>query len=138
MEPEEFDASLPDGKTCLFCRDYLDCFIKLRCDPGNTRCYWSPSMFKQANGAILISNERSRQIRREGFTREHDDQWQDQQLLDAAYVYLSQVRWGTCEDAGWPWDKEWLKISDDPIRNLVKAGALIAAEIDRLMRLKED
>ncbi len=29
------------------------------------------------------------------------------------------------------------KASADPIRNLVKAGALIAAEIDRLPRLKK-
>jgi hypothetical protein len=32
----------------------------------------------------------------------------------------------------WPWEKSWWKPSADPIRNLVKAGALIAAEIDRL------
>ena len=37
----------------------------------------------------------------------------------------------------WPWDHEWWKPSDDPVRNLVKAGALIAAEIDRLQRLRE-
>lgn len=34
----------------------------------------------------------------------------------------------------WPWDRSWWKPSPDPIRNLVKAGALIAAEIDRLQR----
>jgi hypothetical protein len=37
----------------------------------------------------------------------------------------------------WPWDQEWWKPSDDPIRNLAKAGALIAAEIDRLQRKAE-
>ena len=38
----------------------------------------------------------------------------------------------------WPWDMKWWKPSDeDPIRNLVKAGALIAAEIDRLQRRTE-
>ena len=31
----------------------------------------------------------------------------------------------------WPWPPEFWKPSDDPVRNLVKAGALIAAEIDR-------
>jgi len=36
----------------------------------------------------------------------------------------------------WPWEREAWKPSEDPIRNLVKAGALIAAEIDRLQRLK--
>lgn len=33
---------------------------------------------------------------------------------------------------GWPWESKWWKPSNDPIKNLVKAGALIAAEIDRL------
>lgn len=28
-------------------------------------------------------------------------------------------------------------LSDDPVRNLVKAGALIAAEIDRIQRQRE-
>lgn len=32
----------------------------------------------------------------------------------------------------WPWDPSWWKPSPDPVANLVKAGALIAAEIDRL------
>jgi hypothetical protein len=36
---------------------------------------------------------------------------------------------------GWPWDQKWWKPSDDPVKNLVKAGALIAAEIDRLQTL---
>jgi hypothetical protein len=38
--------------------------------------------------------------------------------------------------SSWPWDYDWWKPSDDPIRNLTKAGALIAAEIDRLNRLR--
>ena len=38
----------------------------------------------------------------------------------------------------WPWDESWWKPSNDSIRNLVKAGALIAAEIDRLHRKQRD
>jgi hypothetical protein len=35
----------------------------------------------------------------------------------------------------WPWEPEWDKRgSGDRMRDLVKAGALIAAEIDRLQR----
>jgi hypothetical protein len=34
----------------------------------------------------------------------------------------------------WPWDENDWKPADDPVRNLEKAGALIAAEIDRLLR----
>ena len=38
----------------------------------------------------------------------------------------------------WPWDLEWFKPSPyDRIRELVKAGALIAAEIDRLQNIPE-
>ncbi len=39
----------------------------------------------------------------------------------------------------WPedWEAEAWKPSADPVRNLVKAGALIAAEIDRLQRASE-
>ncbi len=36
----------------------------------------------------------------------------------------------------WPWDEEWWKPDNDAVRNLAKAGALIAAEIDRLQRLQ--
>ncbi|WP_141231078.1 MULTISPECIES: hypothetical protein [Pseudomonas] len=35
----------------------------------------------------------------------------------------------------WPWSAEW-KQQSDPRRMLVKAGALILAEIERLDRLK--
>lgn len=37
----------------------------------------------------------------------------------------------------WPWEDAAWKPVDDPIRNLVKAGALIAAEIDRLLRAQD-
>jgi hypothetical protein len=40
-------------------------------------------------------------------------------------------------EAAWPWDKERWKPSMDPKRNLVKAGALIAAELDRLYELEK-
>lgn len=36
----------------------------------------------------------------------------------------------------WPWREESFKPSDDQIRNLTKAGALIAAEIDRLHAMR--
>lgn len=39
--------------------------------------------------------------------------------------------------AGWPWHPKWWKPTpDDRIRELAKAGALIAAEIDRLQRME--
>lgn len=37
----------------------------------------------------------------------------------------------------WPWDEASWKPDNDPVRTLVKAGALIAAEIDRELRRAE-
>ena len=100
-------------------------------------------------GSELIAAERQRQIDVEGWTPEHDDEHQFGQLSEAAVCY-SHYAWHqlafpdsprlTSEmftgDVGklWPWHPSWWKPSSDPIRNLVKAGALIAAEIDRLQR----
>lgn len=100
------------------------------------------------NGSELITVERQRQIDIEGWTPEHDDAHSDCQLLDAAICYAGmsgslimdpdsgkEAKVGLVEE--WPWHPNWWRPSDDPIRNLVKAGALIAAEIDRLQRLRE-
>jgi len=89
-------------------------------------------------GADMITAERSRQITVEGWTAEHDDGHPGQPLIRAAIVYANSARaaprFAVAWDALWPWDWKWYKPSADPIRNLVKAGALIAAEIDRLNR----
>jgi hypothetical protein len=97
------------------------------------------------NGTEMIAQERQRQITAEGWTPEHDRQHIRCELVQAARAYafaaLCRVRYTTpSEDLAvpndWPlkWSQEWWKPSDDPVRNLVKAGALIAAEIDRLQR----
>lgn len=104
-----------------------------------------PYRTDQPSGADLIAEERKRQVRQEGWTPEHDDEHDAAELTMAAYAYLywavGQVN-GICwpEDRdrvpnSWPWGDESWKPSDDPIRNLVKAGALLAAEIDRLQRV---
>jgi hypothetical protein len=81
-------------------------------------------------GLELITNERLRQIIVEGFTADHDTTHIDKELAAAAACYVAHYV-GAGKNA-WPWDLCWWKPSEDPIRNLVKAGALIAAEIDRL------
>lgn len=96
------------------------------------------------NGAELIVIERQRQVSIKGWTSEHDDEHSDNQLLSAAESYIQatvQLNNGhylheAVRVAGieWPWDDALLKVSPNPIRNLVKAGALIAAEIDRIQR----
>lgn len=91
-------------------------------------------------GIAMIAVERRRQIEAEGWTPEHDAEHVSGELLTAAVEYVrcaeGQVSGVVLAGIGecWPWDAASWKPSDDPIRNLVKAGALIAAEIDRLRR----
>lgn len=102
------------------------------------------------SGVHRIHEERIRQTEAEGWTSEHDDGHADGDLASAArcYVWAASIctLWRNeghadgpstllaAPPSDWPWAPEWWKPSDDPIRNLEKAGALIAAEIDRLGR----
>jgi len=118
--------------------------------------------YGQPTGVELIAAERHRQVSVEGWMAEHDDKHQCGEMCSAAHCYLVAAdclangkelmgpeyhettdnlkeeifghKFGNA--CAWPWDDDWLKITEDPIRNLVKAGALIAAEIDRLQRKK--
>ncbi|WP_214103208.1 hypothetical protein [Acrocarpospora catenulata] len=93
-------------------------------------------------GAELIAAERQRQIEQEGWTAGHDDQHTRGQLAGAAAAYaVAAARmsgasvWTAWADEVWPWSRRAYKpVRDDPIGTLVKAGALLAAEIDRLQR----
>ena len=87
-------------------------------------------------GIEIISEERQRQISVEGWTSEHDDTHSKNQLAEAAICYTIHAISGG-GDGLWPWDKTWWKPSSNPIKDLTKAGALIAAEIDRLQRKNE-
>jgi len=90
-------------------------------------------------GIERIVAERNRQINREGWTAEHDEQHRDEELLIAAVCYVYNAMktcFGTVEE--WPWDSAWDKRNQhDDIRSLEIAGALIAAEIDRRLAEKE-
>jgi hypothetical protein len=102
-------------------------------------------------GTRLIAAERNRQKRKEGWTAAHDDGHDREELARAAACYAlphdvrSQTILGRpLNRILWPWDSRWWKpvvrsAGPNPIEariaELVKAGALIAAEIDRLQRL---
>lgn len=99
----------------------------------------------RATGAQLIAFERQRQLDAEGWSGEHDDKHIGGELSAAAAAYTllaCDILAGTPYpqaalerlDTAWPWSQEWWKPSPTPIRNLVKSGALICAEIDRLQR----
>ena len=78
--------------------------------------------------------ERNRQVSKEGFDSGHDDKYKHNELALAAVVYAlpTDLRREYFADL-WPWDTKWYK-STNRRRNLVKAAALIIAEIDRIDR----
>lgn len=84
--------------------------------------------------AIDVLAERQRQISAEGWTPEHDDEHTDDELSLAAASYAICNRAHMSPPGFWPWEKSVWKPSDDSRRNLIKAGALILAEIERLDR----
>jgi hypothetical protein len=89
----------------------------------------------ESSGVALIAAERARQVTAEGYTPEHDAHHGDGDLIRAAVAYATAAVGATEEHtaAWWPWDRPGFKPGDGPLRALVKAGALIAAEIDRLI-----
>ncbi|WP_347837736.1 hypothetical protein [uncultured Planktomarina sp.] len=87
--------------------------------------------------------ERVRQVTVEGWSHEHDDEHDAGEIAAAAAsysfnAYLGQsVRSYAAEAVGfWPWDLDWWKPTT-PRRDLVKAAALILAEIERLDRVAD-
>ena len=95
----------------------------------------------QAASDVLA--ERQRQVEKEGWTPEHDDEHLRGTLSRAAGCYVTTAH--LCMEANlkdttdfgptlsWPWDVKWWKPTT-PRRDLVKAAALILAEIERIDR----
>jgi hypothetical protein len=83
---------------------------------------------------VLI--ERQRQIEVEGWTAERDDKYINCELARAAATYatcshIDQLK--LVGETAWPWHPDWWKRSSYR-RDLVKAGALLLAEVERLDR----
>ncbi|WP_299734624.1 hypothetical protein [uncultured Roseobacter sp.] len=99
-------------------------------------------------GAYAILTERERQEVEEGYKSQDDDNWSDGTILAAGIAYaISAFPADYFNDPYnddvtelmenlWPWGKVNWKPKDKRA-DLVRAGALIAAEIDRLDRLAE-
>lgn len=107
-------------------------------------------------GVERIAAERQRQAEVEGFDAEHDAEHTQGELAMAAVCYAAPeriYRKSTGLFDPWPWDRRWDKrlrfgaerASERPdpatytkeqrLDLLAKAGALIAAEIDRLTQV---
>lgn len=85
-----------------------------------------------------IKAERRRQVDEEGYTPEQDDAYAAYALPAAAAAYAfsaaTSERYLAADPLGfWPWPAETFKPST-PRRDLVKAGAVILAAIERLDR----
>lgn len=99
---------------------------------------------KCLTGIEEIAKERDRQINDEGWTEKHDDTHTAGELASAGAAYAAYAAKKPGHAAMlWPWNGKngggysvpnGYKPELDTIRNLVKAGALIAAEIDRIKR----
>lgn len=91
--------------------------------------------------------ERRRQVEQEGWTTGHDDMHAAGELERAAAAYCASAArpklYARKPGAAftvpplWPWDMRWWK-PRDPRADLVRAGALILAEIERIDRQSGD
>lgn len=96
-------------------------------------------------GIDYISAERERQVNEEGWTQDHDQHHDMGELsaAGAAYALADIYRRATSKGYNntphcWPFEQKWFKPTpEDRIKELSKAGALIAAEIDRLLVMQE-
>lgn len=89
-----------------------------------------------------IRSERYRQIQHEGWSHSHDDKHDGGELAMAAGCYAFACAGASIRSQvdglplSWPWNKKWWKPTTKR-RNLVKAAALIVAEIERLDRVED-
>ena len=95
--------------------------------------------------AIDVLAERERQKSEEGWSPDHDDKHVNGEMAIAAACYaansalrrdgdeLDKYREAELRRRFWPWSREWWKPKDHR-RDLVRAGALVLAEIERLDR----
>jgi hypothetical protein len=81
-----------------------------------------------------IAAERKRQIEVEGWTRQHDADHIDGELALAASAYAYNAKRQTSlAPSWWPFNDPWWK-PKTPRRDLIRAAALIVAEIERIDR----
>lgn len=104
-----------------------------------------------SQGAIIVMEERMRQQREENWTDTHDDTHKAGELAQAGAYYATVAKPHDKEfimppieqfpikaeeyysPVGFPFEEPWRKIKGR-VNNMRRAGAFIAAELDRLLR----
>jgi hypothetical protein len=151
--------------TCFLCRSDRKCDYETTTKIGGSKvtigihaeclAIGQAHAITPATGIDRIVAERQRQLSEEGYTASHDEMHRYDELAWAAVCYAAPKRvYVQIEHIGhsqkrfvfsdpWPWNFEDDKRVpepnlDDRIRQLEKAGALIAAEIDRLLCVRGD
>lgn len=97
-----------------------------------------PELMWSSQAVLDIAAERRRHVEHEGFDPLHDDSEHagSAAIAKAAgcYILFADAYPNRGEPPPlWPWDAQWWKPKDYR-RDLVRAGALIVAEIERLDR----
>ena len=78
----------------------------------------------------LIQAERENQIVSHGYSTTHDKMWERGELAQAAAVYAMPAQKRRVED--WPFEKFFYRPELSRVDELIKAAALIVAEIERI------
>lgn len=110
-------------------------------EPDDWEILLAPVAPAMSDAARDVLAERQRQVSVEGWTPEHDDAHAGGALIMAAVCYADWNLYAPeLQNGGedhvpfnWPWAASWWKPTSTR-RDLVKAGALILAEIERLDR----
>lgn len=122
------------------------CQLMERCLAAEARVVELESL-TATSAAYDVLAERHRQVTEEGWNSKCDDTHKNNEMAFAAacYAFHAAAASWDMEDNGipydshptpknWPWEPEWWK-PKSARRDLVKAGALILAEIERLDRM---
>lgn len=150
---EDLADELADGVICI---DLIAMDVGIDLGPAVVRKFNGTSVKRGLKTMLLPSQavadvlaERHRQVETEGWTPEHDDDHDNGGLARAALNYTAAASLAQTSDGrafvggppleawgwrlAWPWDRKWWK-PGAVRRMLVKAAALIVAEIERLDR----
>ncbi|MBU9552612.1 hypothetical protein KTE50_29175 [Burkholderia multivorans] len=136
---EQFNARAGDDKTKIVVDEFLKHARAAASPAAVIPAGWKPMppVLTLTDAARDVLAERRRQVEQEGWTPAHDDEHDMGEMAHAAAWYsVDQMMRSALDERGlsfWPWAQEWWKPTT-PRRDLVKAGALILAELERLDR----